>query len=200
MVGLLGVGVLGSRRRSSASAAPRGWRRRRRGCSPRSRPVPEHPGTGNPRRRRRRPTIDPSSNEPFQASRGRSSAAGSGIRRSTFRRNRQPLQPKEVDPRQHRGVVKEIESDGFHRSLFGSFEETPLRPFVERPHRRPAPDLVVDLPARLAGVRPAGRHAGYQRKTSAILCFGFCFARSSCRGSRGGRSERTRPRRRRATI
>ena len=36
-------------------------------------------------------------------------------------------------------------------------EERPLRPLVERAHRRAAPHLVVELPARLAGVRPPAR-------------------------------------------
>src|SRR5204862_3132477 len=34
------------------------------------------------------------------------------------------------------------------------FEERALRPLVEGAHRRPAPDLVVQLPRRFAGVRP----------------------------------------------
>src|SRR5439155_8461966 len=39
------------------------------------------------------------------------------------------------------------------------FEERTLRPLVECAHRRPAPDLVVQLPRRFAGIRPAARQA-----------------------------------------
>ena len=41
----------------------------------------------------------------------------------------------------------------------GCFQERPLRPLVERAHRRAAPHLVIDLPARLAGCWPSGSTA-----------------------------------------
>ena len=44
-----------------------------------------------------------------------------------------------------------------HRAVRRRLQARALRPLVERPHRRAAPHLVVELPAGLAGVRPPAR-------------------------------------------
>jgi len=65
------------------------------------------------------------------------------------------LAAEEMSAREHGRAVEQVMCYERDRAILRDFQETPLDPFVESPHRGPAPDLVVEGAVGHAGVGPA---------------------------------------------
>ena len=70
-----------------------------------------------------------------------------------------PLVLQPVVARQHAGVEQQVVRDGDDFPVFGMLQESAFGPLVERPHRRPAPDLVSQNARGVSLVGPVGRLA-----------------------------------------
>ena len=74
--------------------------------------------------------------------------------------------------REHGRAVEQVMCDERDRAVLGDIQETPLGPFVESPHRGPAPDLIVKHSIRDAGISPTGGLAKIGTEHQGELMFG----------------------------